>query len=326
VEIVIPYCGAPNGEAIAHDMKKHHRDIVLIGTDSDPNCDNRWLYDRFWTVPRSNDPSYRSVVEHLLKHVDWILPLNGYDAVELMKSRLKEKVLATSNWKEMLRAMDKAKLYDLLGIDYVNTDVSDLVSEVRRYISRYGRAVVKLRGGRGSRGVFIVGELDDMKNRLHQKPGTLDMSFDVFQTMVETTMARDNFIVMPYYRGDEYFVNALCESGRVRWLQTIRILKKRDHVASFFEVIKNDPVEEKTKSICEAFGFDYWINLQFIGGHLVEVNPRISSWVAHPNYCVPYLAIRLAMGEDPAEYPPVRPGVVGRRIFQMYYIGGGIVY
>ena len=326
MKLAIPYCGAPNGEAIPHSVRRHHPDVFLLGLDSNPSCDNSWLYDKFIPVPRTDSPDYRKTVEDLLHDVDWILPLNGRDAVELKKSELAEKVLATADYRQMERVMDKASLYRVLGEEYSESDKGGLIPTVKRYMSEYGSAVVKVSSGRGSRGVFIVGEFDDMKNRLYQKPGTLDMSFAVFEKMVNTTATRERFIVMPRFSGDEYFVNALCRRGEVLWLQIIKIHKKRDHVASVFEVVANDDLEERTRSICRRFRFDYWINLQFIGDHLIEVNPRISSWVAHPDYSVPFLAVRLAMGEDVSQLPGARHGTFGRRIFQMYYIYKDRVY
>jgi len=326
MELVIPYCGAPNGEAIAHSIKKHHKDVTLIGADSNPDCDNRWLFDEFYTVPSTGSKIYSNVVEDFFKNCDFILPLNGYDAVALKKTSLRDKVLATDDCNTMLNVMDKDYLYNTFHMKHATVYADELLETVMYYMTLYDSAVVKVQSGRGTRGVFIVADFDDMKNRVYHKPGVLDMSYPVFERMVNTTSLNKKFIVMPYYEGTEFFVNALCRNGEVEWMQTIQIDGKRDHVASKFKVVEYDIVDDKAISICKRFKFDYWVNLQFIDENLIEINPRISSWVAHPDYSVPYLAVRMALGEDINKVPRVKIGTVGRRIFQMYYMEGMYVY
>ena len=42
---------------------------------------------------------------------------------------------------------------------------------------------------------------------------------------------------------------------------------------------------------------DWFVNVQFIDGRLLEINPRISTIVYQEDFNMPYLAVRQALGE-----------------------------
>jgi hypothetical protein len=44
-------------------------------------------------------------------------------------------------------------------------------------------------------------------------------------------------------------------------------------------------------------GVDWFVNVQFIDGRLLEINPRISTIVYQEDFNMPYLAVRHALGE-----------------------------
>jgi len=55
--------------------------------------------------------------------------------------------------------------------------------------------------------------------------------------------------------------------------------------------------------------------LQFIGGKLIEINPRVSTFIYQDDLIMPYLAIKLALGEMTEEEVREQQGKVkiGRR-------------
>lgn len=261
------------------------------------------------------------------KTADWILPLNGLSAATLKKSRpLGPKVLS-SDRETVLEVLDKGKLYSRLGIPHKVTSGRGLMQTLLDMQVQNRDLVLKPISGKGSRGVFILTPINDFVARHEYKPGYLYCSFANLQSMFLRSPWVDDdsprWVAMPRYRGEEYFVNALCREGEVLWSQVIHIQNKRDNVASYFTVVRMPALEAQTRKICKEYGFSYWINLQFIGDHLIEINPRISSWVASTDYSVPYLAVKLAEGEEVDEhrYPRVPSGVIGQRHFAMTYLG-----
>jgi len=330
---MIPFCGAPNGEAIAHDIKKFHPSVFLVGTDSNDWANNRWLYDRFVVVPEVSDSKYISIVQATAKSCKWIFPLNSMDAAKLQKSKVLNgsrdgvnKVLASSP-DVILEASNKAALYDRFGIPYkVATGQSMLLRLNQMGVDKRG-LVVKPLGGRGTRGVFIIKKIDDFIARNEFKPGFLYVSYPRFLNMFTASKwfndSSKKWVVMPYYTGNEYFVNCLCKDGEVLWSQVLHVKDKRDHVCTMASVVRHPSNLAMAKHICKEYGFNYWVNIQFIDDHLIEVNPRISSFVASNDYSVPYLAVRLAEGEvvNEKRFPPPPIGSTLQRVFQSYYLG-----
>ena len=54
---------------------------------------------------------------------------------------------------------------------------------------------------------------------------------------------------------------------------------------------------KQTKIILNAIKLSYNVNLQFIEDQLIEINPRVSSFIFQDNLIFPYLAIKIALGE-----------------------------
>jgi hypothetical protein len=62
------------------------------------------------------------------------------------------------------------------------------------------------------------------------------------------------------------------------------------------------------------------VNVQFIGEHLLEINPRISTIVYQDDLNLPYLAVRHAIGElDEGQLRAYQPRVRTTRRALRYY-------
>ena len=99
------------------------------------------------------------------------------------------------------------------------------------------------------------------------------------------------------------------------WVQCVEVLRKINNVASLVRVVEDVGVLEESVAVCSELGADFWVNLQFVGGNLVEVNPRISSFVPAEGYSVPWLAVVVARGDDVSGYASVPVGSVMQRFF-----------
>lgn len=333
MRLLVTSCGAPNGEAIFRDIAQKEcvgefcaEDVVLVGCDFDPWAAGRLFCDEFVEVPlyvtgeRTSNSEYLDAVISIKP--DYVLPLNGLEAAVLSGGIARKHGIKTlaSNYKLCRDVLDKHWLYDALGIDH-HVCQSDALF---RYVDE--GIVIKPRWGRGSRGVFVVNKFDDWDIRLNEKPGSLLISpsgvLDMAKRAItwEKNILRD-MIVMPYYMGREVFVNCLCNKGEIVWWQMLEVERKINHVASLCRVIRDEDLLHQVTSITNHFGFDYWINLQFFGDNLVEINPRISTFCPHPDYSVPFLAVRLARGEDIHGYPLVSEGSVVQRFFESRSVG-----
>ena len=65
---------------------------------------------------------------------------------------------------------------------------------------------------------------------------------------------------------------------------------------------------------------DYCFDIITRGGVLMEINPRVSTFIYADDYCPPYLSLKLAMGEmssdDIRKYQSNVP--IGKKMFRYY--------
>jgi hypothetical protein len=67
------------------------------------------------------------------------------------------------------------------------------------------------------------------------------------------------------------------------------------------ELVRRPDLVAQTREILRVIPLSYNVNLQFIGEKLIEINPRVSTFIYQEYLIAPYLAIKLALGELDAE-------------------------
>ena len=77
---------------------------------------------------------------------------------------------------------------------------------------------------------------------------------------------------------------------------------------------------ELANEIAAALAIEHFFNIQLVGEHVIEVNPRISTIVYQEDLNLPYLGVKRALGEldgpELAAYAArVRPGRTALRYF-----------
>ena len=55
--------------------------------------------------------------------------------------------------------------------------------------------------------------------------------------------------------------------------------------------------KSEVSRICAELDVDWFVNVQFLDGRLLEINPRISTIVYQEDFNMPYLAVKHALGE-----------------------------
>ena len=94
----------------------------------------------------------------------------------------------------------------------------------------------------------------------------------------------------------------------------------RAGLAMDFTLIERPREEEYSARLAAALATDYFLSVQFKGGKLMEINPRVSTIVYTPEINPPLLAVGLALGTtDPDELRRLRSRVpVGRRAIRYF--------
>ena len=68
-------------------------------------------------------------------------------------------------------------------------------------------------------------------------------------------------------------------------------------LAMAFRTVERPDLVGFAREACRALGLDWFVNLQFKGDKLLEVNPRVSTFVYQEDFILPYLGIKYALGE-----------------------------
>jgi hypothetical protein len=71
----------------------------------------------------------------------------------------------------------------------------------------------------------------------------------------------------------------------------------RAGLAMYFATVDRPDLVDAAARMVRELELDWFVNVQFIGEHLIEINPRISTIVYQEDLNLPYLGVRLALGE-----------------------------
>jgi hypothetical protein len=94
----------------------------------------------------------------------------------------------------------------------------------------------------------------------------------------------------------------------------------RAGLAMYFVTLDDRALMELAERVVELLAIEHFFNIQLVGEHVIEVNPRISTIVYQEDLNLPYLGVKRALGElsdrDLAAYASrVRPGRTALRYF-----------
>jgi len=94
----------------------------------------------------------------------------------------------------------------------------------------------------------------------------------------------------------------------------------RAGLAMDFTLLERPREEEFSARLAAELESDYFLSVQFKGGKLMEINPRVSTIVYTPDIDPPLLAVGLALGTvAPGQISELRARVpVGRRAIRYF--------
>jgi carbamoyl-phosphate synthase large subunit len=151
---------------------------------------------------------------------------------------------------------------------------------------------------KGSRGFRIMDASVSRRDLLmNHKPNSRYMSLDEFVTIFEDEPDFPDFLVMEFVEGQEVTTDCLCLDGEALLTTVKTVEQARWGVIVRGELIRRPDLLEQTEEILRVIPLSYNVNLQFIGEKLIEINPRVSSFIYQDDLIPPYLAVKLALGE-----------------------------
>ena len=132
---------------------------------------------------------------------------------------------------------------------------------------------------------------------LNYKPNSRYMSLNEFEAIFQGDPAFPKLLVMEYLEGMEYTTDPIALDGEMLLCTTKTVEAARWGVIVKGQLVDKPGLVEQTREILKAIPLSYNVNIQFIGDKLIEINPRVSSFIYQDDLIAPYVAIKLALGE-----------------------------
>ena len=331
--ILVTASGAPGSPRLLRALRDNgEREVRLVGVDMRDESAGRFLCDRFRRVPPGSDPGYLEALLEVAgaEQVDVVFPQSSAEvwAIASGAERFGVPVLVSSP-DAVERASAKFEtvlLADELGIPQPRTIEAPDAESFRAAAAELGYpdrdVCMKPLEAKGSRGFRVLSALADRREQLlGGRPGTLlSLTLDEAVEVLGSGPGFPEMLVMELVEGEELAVDVLCRGGRTLIASAKTREAFRAGLAMEFRIIDRPDLLEHSRRLVEALGLDWIVNVQFLGDRLLEINPRISTLVYQPDLNLPWLAVRLALGEiEPDEVAEMNGRtVVGRRVTRYY--------
>ena len=331
ITVLLTASGSPGTAALVRALRENgERDVRLVGVDMSERSVGLHLCDAFKLVPPGTDDGFADAVRELAERegADIVLPQSSYDLPGLAAARESFPMpVLVSSPETVRRSNDKAETYALLrtlGItapDFRRVRGGAAVDAAARELGYPERDVaVKPVFSSGSRGFRILSAAADRREQLlTNRPGVAE----ALRLEELTELLGDSeteLLVMELATGSERTIDGIADGSRVVLGHPKTREAMRAGLAMYFVTLADDALMELAERIVEELAIEHFFNIQLVGEHVIEVNPRISTIVYQEDLNLPYLGVKRALGElsdeGLASYAArVRPGRTALRYF-----------
>ena len=290
----------------------------------------RLLCDAFRLVPPGSDPDFADAVLEVCaeEHVDVVLPQSSFDLAGLAGARERFSIpVLVSSPETVLRSNDKAECYALLhriGVPapaFRRVQGAAAVGDAARELGYPEQPVCfKPVFSSGSRGFRVLDpEVDRTHQLLHERPGSVAMRLEEALELLPAEGGPD-LLVMELATGGERTIDGIADGRRIVLGHPKTRESMRAGLAMYFVTLDDPGLMEVAERIVAALEIEHFFNIQLVGEHVIEVNPRISTIVYQEDLNLPYLGVKRALGEVSDEElaalrERVRPGRTALRYF-----------
>jgi carbamoylphosphate synthase large subunit len=309
--VLVTASGAPGTAALLRALRMNgEQKVRLVGTDMSPQAIGRHFCDAFYVVPPGRDAAFADAVLELASRegVDAVLPQSSFDLLGLAEARERFATagvaVLVSPPETIRRANDKAEAYALLhriGVPapaWRRVTGGHALAAAAQELGYPGRPVCfKPVFSSGSRGFRVLDPaVDRTRQLLEERPGNLAMSLDdVLPILPE--YGGPELLVMELAQGRERTVDGIANAGRLVLGHPKTREAMRAGLAMYFETLDDGELVALARKIVAELGIDHFFNIQLVGEHVIEINPRISTVVYQEDLNLPYLGVKHALGE-----------------------------
>jgi carbamoyl-phosphate synthase large subunit len=309
--VVVTASGAPGTAALLRALRENgEREVRLVGTDMSEGAIGRHLCDAFSIVPRGSDSGFADAVLDVARHegAEVVLPQSSFDLPGLAAARerfaAEGVAVLVASPEAVRRANDKAETYAMLdaigvrGPSWRRVRGTEAVAAAAHELGYPERELaLKPVFSSGSRGFRILSASADRREQLlTNRPGVaeamrLEDLFDVLGPDDDTEL-----LVMELATGKERTIDGIASGGRVLLGHPKTREAMRAGLAMYFETLDDPALTEIAGKIVAELALDHFFNIQLVGEHVIEVNPRISTIVYQEDLNLPWLGVKHALG------------------------------
>ena len=329
--MLVSASGAPGTAALLRGLRENgERAVRLVGTDMSERSIGRHLCDAFHVVPAGSDPRFADAVLDIVERegVDAVLPQSSFDLEGLADHRDRFPVpVLVSRPDTIHRSNDKAESYALLhriGVnapEFRRVNGAAALAQAAQELGYPERPVCfKPVFSSGSRGFRILDPTVDRAHQLlYERPGSVAMRLEEAVELLPDTGGPD-LLVMELATGGERTIDGIADGERVVLGHPKTREAMRAGLAMYFVTLEDEGLMRIADRIVAELGIEHFFNIQLVGEHVIEVNPRISTIVYQEDFNLPYLGVKHALGEISADglaalRDRVRPGRTALRYF-----------
>jgi carbamoyl-phosphate synthase large subunit len=310
--VLVSACGAPGTAALVRALRQNgEREVRIVGTDMGELAIGRHLADAFHRVPAGSDPGFADAMLEVCRsdEVDAILPQSSFDLLGLAeaKDRFDGIAVLVSSPEAIHRSNDKAETYALLDRIGVRGPAwrrvsGEAVAAAARELG-YPEVDVCMKPvfSSGSRGFRVLSASADRHEQLlSNRPGVAEALRleDLLDLLGDDPT---ELLVMELATGKERTIDGIAVEGRIALGHPKTREAMRAGLAMYFETLDDPGLMETAQKIVAELRLDHFFNIQLVGEHVIEINPRISTIVYQEDLNLPYLGVKHALGEIPEE-------------------------
>lgn len=337
---LITACGSPGSAALIRALRGAAAvDIQLAGVDMNPYAIGAQIIDDFHLIPAASDANFIDRLTEIAREVspDVLLPQSSAEIARIaahadsIEAASGTKVLADTA--DVIRALeDKWDLANSLkngGATFIaQTILCENADEVRAATHDLGfparQVCVKPADAKGTRGFRkFCSDAERADAIMRGRPDDPRLTVDEYCRALDSIDEPVRVLVMEFIEGIERTVDVYCQDGRilVGFVKTREAM--RNGLAMHFEIVESPALWAAAERIVEQYQCNFFLNIQFKGEKLLEVNPRVSTFVWDQHFNMPLLGLMHASGRltasDLASVPRPRSGMIASRFYDQVH-------
>lgn len=312
LKVLLTAVGCPGGVTMIRALKNNgEREIAIVGADMRPEAGGRFFVDEFYTVPAGRSPDFIPRLIEIVQRErpDVLLPQSSYEVypIALHRDEFESRgvPVVVAGPRAIKLSNDKGLMYKALAgsdVPCPHMMTCDSLTAFAQAVHSLGypeRPVCfKPTISKGSRGFRVLcAETDRVDMLVNRRADETTMTLEEALNILQKADPFPALIVMEFVAGQEHTVDVFCRSGQV----LMGFVKTREAIkaglAMYFETVNRPDLRRCAEQVTHALSLDYFANVQFKGDKLLEVNPRVSTFVHQENFNMPYLGIKYVLGE-----------------------------